>query len=136
MQRHIWCETKKGLMHGRVEGAPEKAVPKWQRLFGLHRQGCFTQFDAVDATTALEAFDCFLASPKTFSVESAESMVIDYYASRWFADVTLDIWFSDSDLSVATVTKQVAREILLKVFSDTTDAELVAFIRQHATSLG
>lgn len=122
-------------MYGRVERAPDKPVPWWQRLLGLHRQGSLIIFDAVDATTALEAFDCFLAHPKTFSIESAESMVIDFYASRWRADVTLDIWFSDSDISVATVTRPVAREVLLKVFSEATDAELADFIRQHATGL-
>lgn len=135
MKRHIWCRTKKGLVHGHVERAPEKPVPMWQRLFGLHRQGSLTVFDAVDASTALEAFDRFLASPKAFSVESAEHMVIDFYASKWFADVTLDVWFYDSDLSVATVAKPVARKVLLKVFSDVTDAKLADFIRQHATSL-
>jgi hypothetical protein len=122
-------------MYGRVECAPHKPVPMWHRLFGFHRQGSLIIFDEVDADTALEAFDCFLASPKTFSVESGDRMVVDFYASRWRADVTLDIWFSDSDISVATVTKPVAREVLLKVFSEATDADLADFIRQHATSL-
>ena len=134
MKRHVWCRTRDGLLLGRVERAPDKVVPKWQRLFGLHRQGRIIAFEAVDASTALAAFDRFLASPEEFAAESADGARIDFHASKRSEEVSLDIWFSESDLSEAVVTKRIAREVLLKVFSDTTEAQLADFIRHHSTA--
>ncbi len=132
MTRHIWCRTKSELVHGHVERAPDKAVPTWQRLLGLHRQGRIVLFDAVDASKAFAAFDRFLASPKEFAVESAGGTLIEFFASKRSEKVSLDVWFSESDLSEAVVTKQVARDLLQKLFSDATDTELAEFIRSRA----
>ncbi len=132
MKRHLWCRTKNELVHGRVERAPDKDVPKWKRIFGLHRQGRIIAFEAVDLAAALQALERFLVSPKEFAVETGEGVRIDFLASRRSEEVSLDIWFSESDLSEVVVTRSVARELLQKIYSDATDAELEAFIRGHA----
>src|SRR5438552_3322841 len=131
MKRHIWCRTKSELLHGRVERAPDRDVPKWQRLFGLHRQGRITLFDLVELPVAHDAFEQFLASPKEFAVEAANGVRIDFAATQGSEEVSLDIWFSDSDLSEAVVTKTVARELLTKVFFEITDAHLSEYVRSH-----
>ena len=134
MKRHIWCRTKGELQHGRVEPAPDKAVSRWQRLFGLHRKGGTIAFELVELSTALRALERFYSSSKEFAIETSNGTKIDFFTRKHSEEVSLDFWFLESDLSQAVVTKAIAQQMLEKNYSNATDTEVADFVRSHAVT--
>jgi hypothetical protein len=116
MKRLIWCSTETDLIYGEV-------------LPGQEQIGTVYQLQEVSLAEALQAFERFLASPGSYSLETKEGCRIDFVYQPSSKEVFLDTWFSEGNIEDALIPLEQSEPLIRLIFQDTADAEIAAFLQ-------
>lgn len=65
-----------------------------------YESGTYCRMKKPSFVQALEAFDAFLLSPGSFSIETSEGCRTDFLYKKGAADVFLDVWFFGKTIAV------------------------------------
>lgn len=129
VRRFVWFSTEDKTIFGRAF-RKELETRSWlQKLLGRkYEAGTYYQMDKVSLAQALEAFDTFLLSPKSFSIETKEGCRIDFLYQKGATEVFLDTWFSDENIVDTTISVSSAKELLEVIFRNDSDKVIAEFI--------
>jgi hypothetical protein len=134
VRRFIWFSTEDKTFFGKAF-RKELETRNWlQKLFGRkYVAGTYYQMDKVSLVQALEAFDSFLSSPYSFSIETKEGCRIDLFYKKGAKELFLETWFSDENIEDTTIPVNGAKELLEIIFKNDSDKTIAQYINVGET---